>query len=194
MKACQQSKSWNPTDSRKWFLYALHRAFSIGHHHRYAPLFHSYTKKPAIRRNTVSSSLHVFTDFPVYMLLPITFPAWSGWSSVVLMDLMVFYISEWSTYMTKHQISPLLSHEQLQYYYSEAQNTSIHLHTNYITQTYFCTQTTLTILIEPWLEIAGARERRNCIQIPCNEDCHPINEVDKTTAATKKFWLKNSNT
>lgn len=190
MKKRQQSKSWNPTDCRKWLLYALHGVFSVGHHHHYAPLFHSYAKKAAIVVNTVSSSLHIFTNFPVYMLLPITFPAPSGWSFSCphgltgILHIRIMYVHE------KQKIPPLLSQEQLQCYYSEAQNTFIHLRANHITQTYFCTQTSLTVLIEPWLEIAGTRERRNCIQMSCNQDCHPIKQVVKTTAAHKKFLAK----
>lgn len=98
---------------------------------------------------TVSSSLHIFTNFPVYMLLPITFPAPSGWSFSCphgltgILHIRIMYVHE------KQKIPPLLSQEQLQCYYSEAQNTFIHLRANHITQTYFCTQTSLTVLIEP---------------------------------------------
>lgn len=146
MKERQQSKSWNPTDSRKWLVYALHRAFSVGHHHHYAPLFHSYAKKAAVGGNTISSSLHIFTDFPVYMLLPITFPAPSGWSFSCphglngILHIRMIYVHE------KHKISPLLPQEQPQCYYSEAQNTFIHLCANHISLTSFCTWTTYRTL------------------------------------------------
>lgn len=46
------------------------------------------------------------------------------------------------------------------------------------------TQSSSTVLREAWLERAWTRGTRNCVQVPHNQDCHPISHMVKDTVGT----------